>query len=297
MFDNASAPNAPRVTATATIDGMQLAVDQEFKIDTKKQLIVTGPVTGTGGIRMTGTSATSLGDNGRLELRSSSNTFEGGTEITGGMVRFGTSSFPLNTALGTGDILIDGGTFSFTPTFAPANSSGEPQTPGNRSFTNKLKVGAAGGQSHQNIGSGNNTVVAYGDIELGGPLRMTSNGGGNATGYTIDGTITVLQDTTRNTSISSETSHNGDDYISGRIVDGAGTAGNPLRIGTTNRKLNITGLGNTYAGGTILAGSGGNLAVRPCTTLGTGNVTAESGARVSIMNLAPLGTACCLRRI
>ena len=35
VFDNASAPNAPRVTATATIDGMQLAVDQEFKIDTK----------------------------------------------------------------------------------------------------------------------------------------------------------------------------------------------------------------------------------------------------------------------
>jgi fibronectin-binding autotransporter adhesin len=292
VFADPAAPNDPRVTATATVGAMRLETPrQTFRVSTKCQLKVSGPVTGSGGIRMTGDNTGTWGDNGRLELHSVSNSFEGGVEITAGTVRFGNVAFPLGTSLGTGDILVNGGTFSFLPSEASVNTSGAPQTPGTRSFSNLLKVGDSGGRAHQNVGSGaDNMAVVYGDIELGGPLTLASQGGGKSYGYTIDGTITVLQDTSRSPGLSNETGHNGTDYVSGTIVDGAGGAGNALRLGATARPLNMTGLGNTYAGGTILGGSGGaSVVFRPCTTLGTGNVMAETGARTSIRNLTPLG--------
>lgn len=290
-------PNAPaaRVTGTTTIGGMQLDTTQSFSLAQKQQLKVTGPVTGTGGILITGDNAGTWTDSGRLELQNTSNPFGGDVEVSGGMIRF-TSTATVNAKLFPGDILLNGGTFSFLPAEVPVNASGAPQTPGDRSFTNKLKVGAAGGRLHQNVGSGaNNAAVVYDDIELGGPLAMASQGGGNTYGYTIDGTITILQDTERTTRISNETGHNGDDYISGPIVDGSGNAGNPLHLKVPGRCLHITGLSNTYTGGTIFEESGKNPAViHPSATLGTGNVIAETGAHVLIQNLTPLGDPCSL---
>lgn len=297
VFSNASPANQPRITADTTIADMRLEVDQEFRATKQCELYVSGPVTGTGKIVMMGDNNATWADNGRVELRSSANTFSGGIEITAGTVRYqGTSTLPINTGPGTGNIVVNGGTFSFLTAETPVNTSGAPQTPGDRAITNRIVIGSSGGRLHMAVGSGaSDAAIIYGDIDLGGPVSLASAGGGNSYGYTIDGSITLLQDVVRTTALSSETGHNGTDFISGPVIDGPGAAGNPFRIASTSKDLNFTSLGSSYANGTVFtSGGSAKVIVRPCATLGTGNVTVQTGARATIQNLAPLGQSCAL---
>lgn len=220
------------------------------------------------------------------------------TTITAGTLRFN-SGATLNSSFGTGNITIDGGAFSYqgpeiainTTTGLPTGNSGA-----DRSLTNKIIVTSNGGTLEMNQGSGTaGLAVAFNTLSLGGALTMTSQGGGASDGYTLAGTVTLLQDSTRTLRITNNTSHNGSDWLAGQITDGAGSAGNALRVAVTGRTLQIASSGNNYAGGTIIENAGVSnysyLDATSTATLGTGNLTVESGGRIRLNNATVTGVA------
>lgn len=129
---------------------------------------------------------------------------------------------------------------------------------------------------------------------LGGRLSVVSAGGGQAAGVNFAGGIALMQDKVRDTAISFDTGHNGNDFISAPIADDTGSAGNPLRLRTTNRAV-VLGAGNsTYANGTLVESGANTITLSASARLGSGHVTVNSGGLLVLKHLAPLGTECSL---
>ena len=213
------------------------------------------------------------------------------TTVTGGTLRFNSGTIA-NVSFGSGDTTLDGGTFSYQgPEIAINTTTGLPTGNGgaDRSLLSNLVTAGTGGTLNMNQGSGANAqAVAFNTITLGAPLSFTSPGGGNADGFTVAGQLTLLQDAARTLKITNSTGHNGNDWIAGPVVDGSGAAANPLRLLMSNRALQLSNPGNTYAGGTIIEAGGGSLFsyldVTTAATLGTGNLTVQSGGRIRLNN-------------
>lgn len=246
-----------------------------------------GAVTGSGGLTISGY-APGSGNPGILVFTNTGSTFTGGLTVNGGTVRYNPGA-TINTGFGADSITLNGGSFSFQgPEIAINTTTGLPTGGGgtDRSLINNIIATANGGTLNMNQGSGTaGLAVAYNTLDLRGTLTTSSAGGGNADGYTFAGTVTLYQGAAATLGIINSTGHNGADWIAGQIVDGAGAAGNALRLRTTNRTLQISNGANSYAGGTIIEGGGsgtGNLLVTSAGLLGTGNVTTESGARLRL---------------
>lgn len=289
------ATRQPTIAATGTVGGMVLDAAPTFTLTNfNGDFTVAGNVTGTAGFGVTSAATSNFGV---LLFTSTANTFSGGAATRGsGILRYNAGG-SVNTSLGSGTISIDGGTFSLMGTaIATSTSTGMPTGNGgtDRNLTNTILATSAGGTLNMNQGSGSTGFgLAYNAVILGGSLQTTSQGGGNAGGYTIAGTFTLLQDATRTLRFTNATGHNGSDWIAGRITDGAGSAANPLRLAVTGRQLQISNTGNNYAGGTIVeAGSGVYyLEITANGVLGTGNLTVESGGRIRLSNPTAAGTA------
>lgn len=215
-----------------------------------------------------------------------------------GILRFNAGA-ALNSSFGTGAITIDGGTFSYQgPEIAINATTGLPtgNDGADRSLLTTIVADGAGGTLNMNQGSGNNgSAVAYDTMSLGAPLVFTSNAGGNGDGYTLAGTVTLQQDAVRTLRLTNATIHNSIDWLSGKITDGAGGTGNALHIAVTGRTLQLTNSSNDYAGGTTIEASGviyySYLDVFSAATLGTGNLTMESGGRIRLGNPTATGIA------
>lgn len=259
--------NWPTVTASTNLDGLTLTVAPTITISNLVTLTVSNAAgtTGSAGLSLKGPGFLSWG-------------------AAGSNLSFGTSA-----------ITLDGGGFRVTGTEIPvAATTGLPTTGGgaDRTLLNDIVVTSAGGRLGMNTGSGSSGLaVAFNTLTLGGVLTMSSQGGGNADGYTIAGTVTLQQDTTRTLRFVNDTGHNGNDWIAGKITDGAGGAANPLRIQVTGRALQIANGTSDYAGGTIVEGGSGDyyLDVMAGGRLGSGSLAVQSGARVRLNSATPLG--------
>ena len=285
----------PTINAAGSLAGLQIDTATTLTLTTFNALFTsTGALTGAAPITVAGY-APGTTNPGVLVFTNAANTFSGGLTITGGTVRYNPTVS--NTAFGTQPITINGGTFSFQgPELAVNTITGAPMTAADRAFTNTLIVGANGGRLEMNQGSGNaNQSVIYPDVALGGALTFTSGSGGNSFGATFAGSITIDQAAAGTRRLLGITSHNGNDYISGNIVDGAGGAGNAFRITSQGRILVISGGANTYAGGTIVEASGTSaqsfVRVYGQSLLGSGSLSVESGGRVQFSGLQPLGVS------
>lgn len=284
------------LNSSSTVEGLDLMFGGLLPmfINQRQTLTITGPITGTGGLDLQGYTAGSSGDMGTIRLYSTESSFEGGIRCGGGTFRFVSAAggaIPSGSSLGTGDILLDGGMFSTIFPEVASTSSGYPQSPALPGLTNRVRVSERGGRFHFNVGSGgNNAGMMLGDIELGGPIELQSQGGGNSHGYSLMGTLTLLQDQERTLRFQNGTSHNGDDHLAGPILDGEGEAGNPLHLGVTVRPLYISSMQATYAGGTVIETCGASaVTVRPRTQLGTGDISIRSGGALVLQNPTPLG--------
>ncbi|MFP4053451.1 MAG: beta strand repeat-containing protein, partial [Phycisphaerae bacterium] len=159
----------------------------------------------------------------------------------------------------------------------------------------KFIVEATGGELYMpNSGSSDDGFI-IGDTDLNGRLTIASGGGGNAIGGGLAGTLTLAQDTTADTAVYTTSNHNGDDFIWAKITDGAGTAGNALRLGASGKAaLNIFDPNSDYAGGTIIEAGGSKVIAMEDASLGTGDLTVLSGGRIILRdaadNLAPGAT-------
>ena len=295
IFSTPGVAFQPTISATGTLAGLQVDTATTFTLTTfNNALSITGPLTGAAAITVAGYVPGSTNP-GVLTFSNTANTFSGGLTITGGTVRYN-SGTTANTAFGTQAITLNGGTFSYQGPEINVNAiTGAPVISTDRSFLNGIVVGSAGGRLDMNQGSGaNNAAIVYGDISLGGALTFGSASGGNSHGVTFGGTITLDQSSSGIRRLTSVTSHNGNDYISGAIMDGSGGAGNALRITSQGRTLVISGNGNTYSGGTIVEAAGNGIVnsfvrVYGQTSLGTGGLTVESGGRIQFSGLQALG--------
>lgn len=296
-FDAAGlANNQPTINATGSVGGMSLAATPTITLTNfNADFTVAGAVTGTAGLTST---ATATSNWGRLVFTNTASTFGGGVRTQGTAILRYNPGITINTSFGAGDITIDGGTFSLQGTAIP-NSATTGMPTGNggtdRNLTNTIVVTGAGGTLNMNQGSaGSGLGLAYNGLTLGGTVRTSSSGGGNAGGYTVAGTVTLLQDAARTLRFDNNTSHNGSDWIAGRISDGAGTAGNPFRVAVTGRPLQISNSANDYAAGTIVESgntSSHYLEITADGTLGTGNLSVESRGRVRLSNPTAVGAA------
>jgi fibronectin-binding autotransporter adhesin len=284
----------PTLSGTGSVAGMQLNATPTFTLTNYNgDFTVTGAVTGGAGMLVT---SSATGNFGRLVFSNTGSNFAGGLTVQGtGIARYN-SGATINTSFGSSDITLDGGTFSYQgPEIAINTSTGAPtgNAGADRSVVNNIVVTSTGGTLNMNQGSGTGGLaVAFNTIRLGGTLNLTSAGGGNPDGYTIAGTITLQQDVARTLRINNATGHNASDWISGAIVDGAGAAGNPLRLGMSGRTLQISSAASSYAGGTIVEAGGVNrIDVMPTAVLGTGGLTVESGGKVRLLNPTELATA------
>lgn len=287
VFSTASPANQPTVATSTTILGLVLDVTPTITINSGITLTLGsgGTITGDGGLVKAGSGTIAI-------TTASGHTFAGGLTINGGTVNLqGTSSS--NNALGTSNITINSGTLQIGGTEIATNTTGGPQTPGLRNLGNKIVIGASGGTINGPGSGGYDTGTILGAVDLGGALRVTSDNGGNTYGMTVDGIVTLKQDSVQTLRWQNDTGHNGSDYISGNIVDGTGGAGNSLRLAVTGKSLFVSGLGNTYAGGTIVeAGSANTLYVNASSSLGTGNLMVQAGGRIGLANITGTGTAC-----
>ena len=270
-FTAGTPANQPTVTASTAVTGLTLTVNPIITINSGQTLTVSGAAgtTGAAGITLKGAGLLSFNATGT------------------------------NLAFGSGTITLDGGGFGLTGTEIPINTTTGLPTGGggtDRSLTNNIEVTANGGRLAMNSGSGGTgSAIAFNTLSLGGALTMSSGGGGGADGYTLAGTVTLLQDVGRTLRLTNNPEHNGSDWLAGQITDSAGAAGNALRIAVTGRTLQLSNSTNNYAGGTVIVNSGANtysyLDVTSAATLGTGNLTMESGGRIRLNNATATGVA------
>lgn len=231
IFSTAGVTFQPTISAVGTLAGLQVDTATTFTLTTSNSTFtVTGALAGSAPIVVAGY-VPGAGNAGILAFTNTANTFSGGLTITGGMVRYN-SGATANTAFGTQAITLNGGTFSYQgPEVAVNVITGAPTTASDRAFTNAILVGVNGGRLDINQGSGAaNAVVVYPNVSLGGALTFGSAGGGNAHGLTFGGSVTLDQNSVGARRLTSITSHNGNDFISGNIVDGAGSAANAQRM-------------------------------------------------------------------
>ena len=267
-FTAGTPTNQPTVTASTAVTGLTLTVNPIITINSGQTLTVNGTsgTTGAAGITLKGAGLLSFTATGR------------------------------NLAFGSGTITLDSGGFGLTGSEVTIDTTTGLPTGGNRTLTNNIEVTANGGRLAMNGGSGGGgSAIAFNTLSLGGALTMSSEGGGGADGYTLAGTVTLLQDVGRTLRLTNNTGHNGSDWLAGQITDGAGAAGNALRIAVTGRTLQLANSANNYAGGTIIENTSVNnysyLDVTSAATLGTGNLTMESGGRIRLNNATATGVA------
>ncbi len=267
VFSLANPINQPTVTANTSILGLTLTVNPTITINNGVTLTVTGATntTGSAGITLRGA----------------------------GTLAFTASGSDLN--FGSGTITLDGGGLQIANITAATVNTNTGLPTGVRSFNNHIAVTENGGRLVFG-GSGSNTDArVINSVALGGALTISSSGGGNSQGYSISGDLTLLQDVTRTLRLTSGTSHNGADWIAGKITDGVGSAGNAFRVSVSGRALQISNGANDYTGGTIIEAGGASifsyLDVTSAATLGTGNLTVESSGRIRLGNATALGIA------
>jgi hypothetical protein len=116
---------------------------------------------------------------------------------------------------------------------------------------------------------------------LAGTLRHTIGGGGSSPSRRVTGPTLVDQSAPGSRRIIVANGGNGNAVISGPIMDGPGTAANPLRISTAGssatRHLELSAT-NTFAGGAIIEAGPARVILTGPARLGTGNVIVESNA-------------------
>jgi autotransporter-associated beta strand protein len=219
----------------------------------------------------------------------------GGTEITGGSLVWqysggpGTLSFGAAGGSPTAIRLSSGGGFSLDT--AAMTSAGE------FSVDNPIVVHGSGQLGFAT--SEGRFPRTTGDLMLQGQLTASFDTGyAPASHYVVANTIRIDQSGPGPRSIVIRSSYSHVQLpisISGPIIDDGAAVLNGLIIDNSDSyvPLNITGAGNTYAGGTTIAGSpfGAPLvSVQPGSSLGTGNVEVGSGAQLQLTepaNLAP----------
>jgi|GEM_PF-3505095 len=260
---------------------LALQANQAWNVATGRSLTVSGGLTGAfnltvnGGGTVTVTQNTSTGQVDTTIDNASRITYTNAS--TSGTYTFGTGTIYIN----------NGGRFHF-------NASGV-SNPGSITLSNNFDIGTFGGTISA-PSSTNKTFNFSGNLALGGALFFgpADGGGGGGPGDIYTGTITINQSTTGVRQISLYGGGNHGANISGNIVDGAGSAANPLllrQLETSNgRSVTISGTANTYASGThILAPTGAALnryvQVTSGSSLGTGAVTVHNGAAL-ILNAA-----------
>lgn len=273
QFSAATPTFQPTVTADASINAMTLTVNPSITVNS-----------GTSQYTLTVTNATG-------------NTGAAGITLKGAG-KFSFTATGSNLVFGSNTITLDGGQFNLTGSEITINTTTGLPTGGggaDRTLLNDFAVTANGGRLGMNSGSGaNGLAVAFNTLTLGGPLTTSSGGGGNGDGYTLAGTVTLMQDTARTLRFVNSTGHNGNDWIAGKITDGAGGAGNPLRFVISGRTLQIANATHDYAGGTIVEAGGGGagyLDVMSNGMLGTGNLTVQSAGRIRLDNPTVLASA------
>jgi autotransporter-associated beta strand protein len=201
-------------------------------------------------------------------------------------------------AFGTGSINLSGGAFEFLVQDKSASGGTDPvslTTPVNVTGTGNGLYGWEG-----KTGSGTANITFIGPINLAGALTIGSRSGQanfNGTNYNANGsamnyagTVTIDQSTPGLREIiynaASTTA-----VLASTIVDGAGSANNPLVFGITSASMaQITG-NSPYAGRSVfLAGpAGGYWDVTGTAVLGTGNVVLFPGAAVRLNSASNLG--------
>ena len=207
------------------------------------------------------------------------------TVILGGRVQYNNASTSGTFQFGTGTVRVDnGGRFHL-------NASA-----GSLTLTNPITVGT-GGETISTPSSTGRTYTFSGGIHLAGPVTLgqVDGGGGGATGGVFSGQVVIDQASvgTRRITLSSGGNHG--PTLSGNIVDGPGSAANPLLLRTVDsnngRDVTVTGA-NTYAGDTVIQGlangsaAGRFLIAAPSTpntlALGAGNIAVDSGAHLRL---------------
>lgn len=193
-------------------------------------------------------------------------THDGGTKVEAGTLQWGdgTASSSATTSFGTGAIDLAGGTFDV-------------RWGGGYTLTNPIL--GNGGTINSRRGDGHKIS---GGIALNSQITVQTGGGGGTPAYNVDSTITVEQTSSGTRRFISNVSSNGPGYITGNIVDGAGSENNALTIRVIgSRNLELRGTSNSYDGGTIVesATSGQTqrtLVVDAASKLGSGNVTVQA---------------------
>lgn len=196
--------------------------------------------------------------------------------VTQGKFTYRDSSLVNNSVIsvGSGSISLDnGGIFAF--------EHGQGSAPG-VTVTNSFVVGSAGGEINTARRTGNPRTVFSGSVTLNGDLTLSAGSGGNSEPTaTYTGTVT-LTGGDRAIRGASTFSNNKYPVISGNIVQDASPRQLALAMATTGRQFVISGSANTYSGGTIIESSAGFIRVTSGSSLGTGDVTVQSGGELRV---------------
>ena len=279
--DNATIGGNTNYTITiqpaGVLPGSILFTNTANTIDINPGAAATGFIGGNGSITKNGA--------GRVDFNSADVNHTGGTFVNAGRLQWDIPAIGGNPAFtdsfGTGAITLNGGTFGLN------NPSGATNT---MTFTSDIIVTSAGGSLHGNGGSARPNLNWDGNLALGGYLRFgqLDGGGGGAPGNDYTGTITIDQSGVGIRRIDLVGGGNNGTAITGNIVDGAGAAGNRLELkaaDSSNGRSAIIGGNNTYAGGTHILAPDSNftITVNNGATLGTGDVTLDSGARLILL--------------
>jgi len=279
-------------TLTLSGDGTVAAGSQTLTVDSGSTGVLSGDLTGTGGLIKSG--------DGSLELTGGTKTFSGGltidqgdvTATRSGAITLGTADSTNNIA-GSGEITVNaGGTFNLTQT--SANNIfllGEPLTNngGNITITSSgsgnrdLIIGTSAGTPGELIhNAGTTSVTVTDDIQLSPNSRLEVNGGsvdlqlgddfvtggtpGNSVSISVTGDGALSIDNTGGSTSGNQISINADDTLR---IDGASATA--TFTGESGSAINLNGRTELYNGGTLTVTQGTtNLAAGSVVDGGTG---------------------------
>ena len=243
-------------TITDTVgNALSLTAVNTILLGSGHNLTLSGAIDGVGSLAATGP--------GTLNLTGSSNSYSGGTTITGGIVQNGlTAEDFFNSAFGTGDIAVSG--------------SGAVRIRNNSTITNNFTLSGSGagiGALRGSFGTANQTATILGSVTLTGDAMIQTAATASGTGgkLVLAGAVNLGSNTlTLNPNMAASTSSPLGIDVTG-VVSGSGS----LVVSGTGVTVVYMNNANTYSGGTTL--EAGILRVGNDSALGTGGLAVNGG--------------------